>query len=95
MKKALNLEAVGSFPKRNVESEKDLKLLYELMPNLSDKAVLAIYLRFWERMLIEEVAEILNLSWNEANSLIESSIKELRAGFFSNQSKNQTTDLAS
>lgn len=95
MKKVLTVEASGLFPKRSVERKKDLKLLYELMPNLSDSAVLAIYLRFWERLLIEEIAEVLNLSWNEVNHLIEHSIKELRTGFLNSQLENQASDVAS
>lgn len=99
MKKVLTVETSGLFPKRSMERKKDLKLLYELMPNLSDSAVLAIYLRFWERLLIEEIAEILNLSWNEVNHLIEHSIKELRTGFLNNelnnQLENQAPDVAS
>ena len=46
---------------------------------------MAIRLRFWENLLIEEIAQKLDLSWDETNKLIENSIKELRNGFLKNQ----------
>ena len=70
---------------RNENHEKDLRFLYEVMPNLSDEGILAIYFRFWERLLIEDIAKILGLSWGETDQLIENSIKELRNGFLKNQ----------
>ncbi len=77
------------YPKRNPEAEEDLKLLRELMPSLSENGTLAIYFRFWERLLIEEIASILGLSWDEADHLIENSIKELRGGFSAKQLRPQ------
>lgn len=70
---------------RNEDQEKDLRVLYEIMPSLSDEGILAIYFRFWERLLIEDIAKLLGLSWNETDQLIENSIKELRNGFLKNQ----------
>lgn len=85
MKETILNKSCGLLPKRNPSQGKDLKLLYELLPSLCDKGVLAIYFRFWERLLIEDIAKILDLSWNETNQLIENSIKELRCGFLMNQ----------
>lgn len=85
MKQAILKKAADLLPERSPENEKDLRLLYELMPSLSDEGILAIYFRFWERLLIEDIAKILGLSWNETNKLIENSIKELRNGFLKNQ----------
>lgn len=85
MKKAILDKAADLLPSRSPEREKDLHLLYELLPSLSDEGIIAIYFRFWERLLIEDIARILGLSWNETNKLIEDSIKELRNGFLSNQ----------
>ena len=85
MKQPILKKAADLLPERSSEKEKDLRLLYELMPSLSDEGILAIYFRFWERLLIEDIAKILGLSWNETNKLIENSIKELRNGFLKNQ----------
>lgn len=85
MKKAILQKAVELLPERSPEIEKDLRFLYELLPSLSDEGIIAVYFRFWERLLIEDIARILGLSWNETNKLIEDSIKELRNGFLNNQ----------
>ena len=85
MKQTILKKAADLLPERSPEKEKDLRLLYELMPSLSDEGILAIYFRFRERLLIEDIAKILGLSWNETNKLIENSIKELRNGFLKNQ----------
>lgn len=89
MKKTILNKSTDLFPKRNKSQEKDIKLLYELLPSLCDKGVLAIYFRFWEGLLIEDIAKILDLSWNETNQLIENSIKELRHGFLMNQTNTK------
>jgi DNA-directed RNA polymerase specialized sigma subunit len=72
-------------PMPSADKEKDLRLLHELMPSLSDEGILAIYFRFWERLLIEDIAKILGRSWSETDQLIENSIKQLRNGFLKNQ----------
>lgn len=76
-------------PARDSEREKNIQKLYELMPDLGDKAILAIYFRFWEQLLIEDIGNILGLSWKETDQLIEESIKELRQGFLANQLSTQ------
>lgn len=85
MKQKILKKAADLLPERSPDEESDLRLLYELMPTLSDEGILAIYFRFWERLLIEDIAKILGLSWNETNKLIENSIKELRDGFLKNK----------
>lgn len=85
MKNATLRKASDLLPERSPETEKDLRLLYELLPNLSDEGIVAVYFRFWERLLIEDIARILGLSWSETNKLIDDSIKELRNGFLSNR----------
>lgn len=74
---------------RNPERAKDIQKLYELMPSLSDEAILAVYFRFWEQLLIEDIAKILGVSWKETDELIEGSIKQLRIGFLMNQLSEQ------
>ncbi|MGE3756118.1 MAG: hypothetical protein AB7H97_00085 [Pseudobdellovibrionaceae bacterium] len=85
MNKMIMQKASSLLPTRNADREKDLRLLYELMPNLGDEGILALYFRFWERLLIEDIAKILGRSWDETDRLIENSIKELRNGFLTNQ----------
>lgn len=85
MKSLILKKAAELVPMRNEDQEKDLRLLYEIMPSLSDEGILAIYFRFWERLLIEDIAKILGLSWGETDELIENSIKELRNGFLKNK----------
>lgn len=74
---------------RNPERAKDIQKLYELMPGLSDEAIIAVYFRFWEQLLIEDIAKILGVSWKETDELIEESIKHLRLGFSMNQLSEQ------
>lgn len=85
MKTAILEPASELLPAPSDDKAKDLRLLHELMPSLSDEGILAIYFRFWERLLIEDIARILGRSWNETDQLIENSIKELRNGFLKNQ----------
>ncbi len=89
MKKTITNKVANLLPVRHVEKEKDLKLIYELMPNLSDEKIMAIYFRFWEQLLIEDVANILGRSWSETNQLLEDSVKELRQGFLMSQMSAQ------
>lgn len=85
MKQMILNKAADLRLERNPERENDLRLLYELMPSLSDEGIMAIYFRFWERLLIEDIARILGRSWDETDKLIESSIKQLRNGFLNDQ----------
>lgn len=66
---------------KRLENNSNVQLLKTLLPKLKRIQILAIYFRYWENLLIEEIAEILNLSWDEADQLIETSLKELRRGF--------------
>jgi DNA-directed RNA polymerase specialized sigma subunit len=85
MKTTLNYVTTKTGLNRNPNRDKDIRLLHELLPTLGDQGILAIYFRFWEQLLIEDIAKIIGLSWTETDQLIEASIKELRAGFLKNQ----------
>ena len=76
-------------PERNLERHKDIKKLHELMPTLGDDAILAVYFRFWEQLLIEDIAKILGRSWKDTDKLIEDAIKQLRDGFLMDQMSKQ------
>ncbi|MBY0316297.1 MAG: hypothetical protein K2Q26_12295 [Bdellovibrionales bacterium] len=60
------------------EHSERIKLLYELLPQMDDERVVAIYLRFWESLTIAEIAKTLGKSWIYTNELIESSLLKLR-----------------
>lgn len=85
MKETILNKAANLLPERNPKREKDIRLLYELMPSLSEEGIIAIYFRFWERLLIEDIARIIGRTWDETDKLIENSIKELRNGFLNTQ----------
>lgn len=89
MKSEIMKKAANQLPVRTFEREKDILLLYELMPTLSDEAILAVYFRFWEQLLIEDIAKILGRTWKQTDLLIENSIKHLRHGFLNNQMSKQ------
>ena len=93
--KANTLKTVADLlPARNPEQAKDIQLLHELMPSLSDEGILALYFRFWERLLIEDIASILGRSWDYTDHLIEQSIKDLRGKFVKNQQSGQFLQAA-
>lgn len=71
----------SQLPIRNPEKQNDILRLHELIPTIGDEGALAIYFRYWEMLLIEDIAKILGKSWGETDQLIENSIKKLRQGF--------------
>lgn len=81
MKQVNKTLATPVLPARNAEKEADIRRLHELMPSLCDEGIIAIYFRFWENLLIEDIANILGRSWDYTDRLIENSIRELRHGF--------------
>jgi DNA-directed RNA polymerase specialized sigma24 family protein len=52
--------------------------LFVAVSGLSAAAQRAIYLRFWENYEIEEIANELRISWDQADRLIENALKILR-----------------
>jgi len=55
--------------------------LKKFLAQLNCRERKAIYLRFWVPYSIEEVAREMEVSWEQANQLIESSIAKLREDF--------------
>ena len=51
----------------------------------------AIYLRFWQPYTIAEVADGMNLSWNEADRLIDGAVGKIRAVFTENGHLKRST----
>ena len=72
-------------------SEENINLLRLLLPTLSQHARIAIQLRFWDNMTIAEISGLLELSWEQADRLIEESVQQLRDRFekFSREQKVQ------
>lgn len=52
--------------------------LLDALSALSPQGQRAINLRFWENYTIEEISESLRITWDQADELIEQSLKELR-----------------
>lgn len=63
------------------DTSEKIRTLHMLLPTLDKEARIAIRLRFWESMTIQEVATVLELSWDATDRLIENSIQSLREGF--------------
>jgi len=72
----------------------DLKILRGLLPTLSLDERVAIQMRFWDDMTVEEIASALDLSWQTTDRLIEDSIQKLRQGF-EKAYRDQTISVAS
>ncbi len=75
--------------KRERNLKNDLEQLKTLLPELPDKALMAVHLRFWENCLIQEIALTIGLSWDETDRLLEDAIKQLRNGFQASHVKAQ------
>lgn len=81
MRKSTRALAMPGLPEKNVERKAEIQRLHELLPSLGDEEIIAVYFRFWENLLIEEIANILGRSWDYTDQLIELSIRKLRQGF--------------
>jgi DNA-directed RNA polymerase specialized sigma24 family protein len=68
-------------PRRNIDPKDDLTTLRALLPELDDDGLLAVHMRFWECLTIQEIAKILGRTWDDTDKLIERSIQNLREGF--------------
>lgn len=53
-------------------------LVLQALSELSPEAQRALYLRFWENYLIEEISDDLKITWDAADRLIEMSLKQLK-----------------
>jgi DNA-directed RNA polymerase specialized sigma subunit len=89
MKKVKSAQETLTNLKRRSEKAKDIQLLHELLPSLCDEGILAIYFRYWECLLINDIAQILGKSWEYTDQLIENSIKALRDGFLNATNNNK------
>lgn len=89
MKRMVRTEAMPGVPARSLEREAEIQRLQEMLPSLGDEEIIAVYFRFWENLLIEDIANILGRSWNYTDQLIERSIGKLRQGFTELPAKRQ------
>lgn len=75
----------------NAVESKDLQ---KALLSLSLPAQRMIYLRFWERMTIEEISTELQMTWDTADKAIDAAILALRKGMLNPKSKNQSASGA-
>lgn len=73
MKHQLYTEQMKKFISNNKYEEIHIHLL-----QLSWKQQVAIQMRFWEECTIFQIASHLRVSWDEADDLIETSLKKLK-----------------
>lgn len=55
-----------------------LPRLSEALPKLEANERIAIYLRFWENLSIQEIAQFMKLSWHSVDQLINTALEFLR-----------------
>ena len=65
----------------NVDDCDDIRILRRLLTSLERDAKIAIHLRFWENMTVQEIAFLLDMSWESTDQLIEKTIANLREKF--------------
>lgn len=70
-----NIQPLGI---RQDEMTARIERLYNVLPTLSDQAIIAIYFRYWDCKTISEIAGILRCSWTEANAIINEALVKLR-----------------
>lgn len=63
----------------------NIEILHRHLLTLPMRQQLAIQLRFWENCSIAQVAWIMEVSWNEADRLIESAVESLRKKLLNTQ----------
>lgn len=89
MKQVLRKMTMPELPARTFEREAEIHQLHKMLPSLGDEEIIAVYFRFWESLLIEDIANILGRSWDYTDQLIERSIRKLRQGFMKLPAKRQ------
>lgn len=89
MKRVPRKPTIPSLSVGGIERKAEIQRLRELLPSLGDEEIAAMYFRFWESLLIEEIAGILGRSWDYTDQLIERSIWKLRQGFREIPTKRQ------
>ena len=56
---------------------------------LGDEEKRAIYLRFWQPYTIAQVADQMNLSWDEADRLIDQAVAKIRSVFVDHNNRKR------
>jgi DNA-directed RNA polymerase specialized sigma24 family protein len=62
---------------QNISANK-YKELYTAISKLSVIQTRVIQMRFWEQLTIDQIASVIGLTWDEADELINLTLKELR-----------------
>lgn len=59
-------------------TQNDIAVIREALRDLPIKEWHILYLRFWENFSIQEIAESLDMKWEEVNQAIEKLLTELK-----------------
>ena len=65
-------------PIRPTKLTKTYEPLYKSLNELTMQKQIAIQMRFWDLLTIEQIANRLHLTWDEADRLIETTLCELK-----------------
>ena len=63
---------------RALISASNFEKLHQLLKQLSWQHRCALHLRFWEDQSISQIAGSMNLTWEQADQLIEEAVEQLR-----------------
>jgi RNA polymerase sigma factor (sigma-70 family) len=63
---------------RETDKQRLLEVLHECLGKLEDKEKLVIHLRFWEALEIPQIAQLLDMSWDHVDQLLDQSVGRLR-----------------
>lgn len=78
-------------PIRPTKLTKTYEPLYKSLLELTMQKQIAIQMRFWDLLTIEQIANRLHLTWDEADRLIETTLCELK---FKLKTKNWSAHCA-
>ncbi len=79
---------------RNQLSLNNYEVLHKHLLKMSWRQQLAIQLRFWEEYSIHQVATTMNITWMEADRLIELAISNLKSGLLTSSTQTPTSSAA-
>lgn len=64
------------------EKSEQVRTLHRFLQDLQYQERVAIRLRYWENLSIQEIASVMELSWDATTKLIDLAIMKLRARFY-------------
>ena len=73
------MQNVDRGPIRNIFTGVDHRIVIQALAKLQGHEYKAVKLRFWENNTVSEIAQILNLSWDEAERTLVHALKKLKS----------------